>query len=398
MVTRFSTREGRESEIGMRIGTISMLALVGLIATCGANISAQSKGNSDMKTSDFGAIADGRHTHLYTLSNDAGTKVAITDFGATIVSIVVADRSKKFADIALGYDDAAGYEKGDAFFGGTIGRYGNRIAKGQFTLDGKTYSLLQNNNGQSLHGGAAPFNKMMWNCKDASASGSPILQCDYLSKDGEGGYPGNLSVRVTFSLSAKNDLKIAYSATTDKDTVLNLTNHTYFNLAGEGSGDILKQQMMLHASKFTPVDEMLIPTGELRAVAGTPFDFTKSTAIGARIDQDDQQLKFGRGYDHNWAIDGGGAAKLVTAAEAYDEASGRLLTVMTTEPGVQFYSGNFLDGTIHGKGGKIYVHRGAFCLETQHFPDSPNQPKFPSTELKPGMKLSSTTIYRFSTR
>jgi aldose 1-epimerase len=390
-------RGSDKREVRMKIRIAAALGTIVVLAAMAAL--AQSKGNSIMKKQDFGTIADGRTAHLYTLSNSAGTQISIMDYGATVVSIRVADRKNQITDIALGYDDAASYEKGDAFFGGTIGRYGNRIAKGKFTLDGKTYTLLQNNNGQSLHGGSAPFSKVMWNCVDASSHGTPILWCDYVSKDGEGGYPGNLSVKVTFSLSAKSEFKIEYSATTDKDTVVNLTNHTYFNLAGEGSGDILKQRMMLHASKFTPVDDVLIPTGELRPVAGTPFDFTKSTEIGARIDQDDQQLKFAHGYDHNWMIDGGGGAgRTVTAAEAYDQASGRVLTVTTTEPGIQFYSGNFLDGTIHGKGGKVYGRRSAFCLETQHFPDSPNHPNFPSTELKPGMKLSSMTIYRFSTR
>jgi aldose 1-epimerase len=356
------------------------------------------KGPTHVKSSIFGELSDGREAHLYTLANKNGMEVAISDYGATIVSIKVPDRKGNFADVALGYDSPKGYATGDSYFGGTIGRYGNRIAHGQFTLDGHTYNLAKNNGENSLHGGAAPFNKAMWTATEIPAAGDAALRCTYISKDGEGGYPGNLSVRVTFTLTEKNELKIEYFATTDKDTVLNLTNHSYFNLAGEGSGDVLAQVMQLHASRFTPVDETLIPTGELRKVEGTPFDFREATAIGSRIEQDEQQLKYGRGYDHNWVLDEGAQGSLVAAAEAYDPASGRVMDVLTTEPGIQFYTGNFLDGTIHGKAGKVYGHRGAFCLETQHFPDSPNHPAFPSTELKPGMKFESTTIYRFSTR
>ena len=358
----------------------------------------QLKGPTHVKSGTFGKASDGKEAHLYTLTNKNGMEVAISDYGATIVSIKTADRSGKFADIVLGYDSAEGYEKGDSYFGATIGRYGNRIAHGQFVLDGHTYTLAKNNGENSLHGGAAPFNKVFWAAKETPSADGAALQCSYLSKDGEGGYPGNLSVRVTFTLTGNNELKIEYSATTDKDTVLNLTNHSYFNLSGEGSGDILKEQMQLHAARFTPVDETLIPAGELQSVEATPFDFRNSTVIGSRIDKDNQQLQYGRGYDHNWVIDGTGNGKMVAAARAYDPASGRVLEISTTEPGIQFYTGNFLDGTIHGKGGKVYVHRGAFCLETQHFPDSPNHPAFPSTELKPGMKFDSTTIYRFSAK
>jgi aldose 1-epimerase len=258
-----------------------------------------------------------------------------------------------------------------------------------------TYTLPKNDGDNHLHG---IFNKVVWTAKDVSTSAGQSLEMSYLSKDGEEGYPGNLSVKVTFTVPAgENALRINYLATTDKDTVLNLTHHSYFNLSGQGNGDILKAQLTLHASRFTPVDATLIPTGELRPVKGTPFDFTKATAIGARIDQDNEQLKLGKGYDHNFVLDRKGSG-LVLAAQAYDPQSDREMTVSTTEPGIQFYTGNFLDGTITGKDGKTYVHRGAFCLETQHFPDSPNHPDFPTTELKPGQTFRSETIYKFATR
>ncbi len=356
------------------------------------------KGSNNVKSSVFGKLSDGREAHLYTLTNKNGIEVAISDYGATIVSIKVPDKHGKIADVVLGYDTPEEYAKGDSYFGGTIGRYGNRIAHGEFVLDGHTYTLAKNNGENSLHGGDAPFNKDLWTARVISTSEDPAIVCTYLSKDGEGGYPGNLSVSVMFKLNNKNELKIEYTATTDKDTVLNLTNHSYFNLSGEGSGDILKTQMLLRASRYTPVDETLIPQGELHNVIGTPFDFRKSTPIGSRIDQDDEQLKHGRGYDHNWVVDDGDKGSLIPVAQAYDPASGRVLDVSSTEPAIQFYTGNFLDGTIHGKSGKIYGHRGAFCLETQHYPDSPNHPGFPSTELQPGMRFDSTTIYRFSTK
>ena len=375
---------------------IAILALTTALALITAT--PQVKGSNHVKSSMFGKLSDGKEAHLYTLTNKNGMEVAISDYGATIVSIKVPDRNGKIADVVLGYDSPEGYATGTAYFGATIGRYGNRIAHGQFSLDGHTYTLAKNNGENSLHGGAAPFNKVLWAAKEISSPDGAAVECSYVSKDGDGGYPGNLSVHVTFTLTDKNEFKIEYAATTDKDTVLNLTNHSYFNLAGEGSGDVLKQQMQLHASRFTPVDESLIPVGELQSVERTPFDFRNSTMIGSRIDNDNVQLKYGRGYDHNWVIDGGDQNKLTPAAQAYDPASGRVLEVSTTEPGIQFYTGNFLDGTIHGKGGKVYGHRGAFCLETQHFPDSPNHPEFPSTELKPGMKFDSTTIYRFSTK
>ena len=292
----------------------------------------------------------------------------------------------------LGYDTVDGYATGKAYIGATVGRYANRIAHATFTLDGTTYKLAKNDGDNHLHGG---FSKRVWTAKDVSGSAGRALELTYLSKDGEEGFPGNLQVKVVYTLTDANELKIDYSATTDKDTVLNLTNHAYFNLAGQGNGDILQQQIMIRADRFTPIDAVSIPTGELRSVKGTPFDFTNLTAIGARIDQDDQQLKLGKGYDHNWVLNNEKAGSLSLAAQAYDPHSGRLLEVWTTEPGIQLYTGNFLDG-IHGRDGKVYNRRDAFCLETQHFPDSPNHPNFPTTELKPGQHFQSTTVYKFS--
>ena len=348
-----------------------------------------------LKMESFGKTADGQEVQLFTLTNKNGVEARITNFGGIIVSLKTPDRKGQLADIVLGYDDVKGYEGDTAFFGALIGRYGNRIAKGQFVLNGKTYQIPLNDGPNALHGGPNAFNKKVWTAKDVSTHSTPMLQLTYLSKDGENGFPGNLNVQVTYSLTSNNELRIDYAATTDKDTVLNLTNHSYFNLKGAGEGDILQHEVRLNANKFTPVDATLIPTGELKPVQGTPFDFRKSTAIGARIDSDDQQLKYGWGYDHNWVLNGMGAGQLVIAARVHEATTGRVLEVLTDQPGVQFYTGNHMDGTIRGKGGKVYPKRGGLCLETQHYPDSPNLPAFPSTELKPGEKFHSTTIYKF---
>ncbi len=347
-----------------------------------------------VKKTPFGETKDGRPVDLFTLTNAHGIQVAITNYGGTVVSLKTPDRHGKFADIVLGFDTLEGYLGVEPYFGALIGRYGNRIAKGRFTLDGHEYRLAQNNDGNSLHGGLKGFDKRVWQAKDASAMGVPALELRYLSQDGEEGYPGNLSVTVTYSLTAKDELKIDYAATTDKDTVLNLTNHSYFNLAGQGQGDILPEVVTIVADRFTPVDSTLIPTGELKSVAGTPLDFRQPTPIGARIDEKHEQLQFGHGYDHNFVLNGDEGLKL--AARVKEPTSGRVMEVLTTEPGLQFYTGNFLDGTIHGKGNAIYGRRSAFCMETQHFPDSPNQPNFPSTVLKPGEHYKSTTLFRFS--
>jgi aldose 1-epimerase len=356
----------------------------------------RAQGAVGLKKSAFGKTKDGQPVGIYTLTNSGGMEVAITNYGGVVASIKAPDRNGKFADVVLGFDTFDAYLNNTPFFGALVGRYGNRIARARFTLDGHEYHLAANDNGNTLHGGLKGFDKRLWQAMDVSTKDVPALELTYLSKDGEEGFPGNLSVTVTYSLTPKNELKIDYAASTDKDTVLNLTNHSYFNLAGQGEGDILSHLMMINADRFTPVDATLIPTGELKSVAGTPLDFRKPTAIGARIDADDQQMKFGRGYDHNFVLNrkGGG---LILAARVTEPSSGRVLEVLTTQPGLQFYTGNFLDGTIHGKAGKVYPRRSAFCMETQHFPDSPNQPQFPTAVLKPGEHFQSTTVFRFST-
>jgi aldose 1-epimerase len=354
---------------------------------------------SKVQVSDFGKTNEGLAVYRYVLSNRKGVEAVVISYGATLVSLRVPDRNGQAADIVLGYDDLAGYEQGKSFLGATIGRYGNRIAGGEFTLDGKVFHLPKNDGPNSLHGGTRGFNKRVWTGVDRSRADAQVLVLSYSSPDGEEGYPGTLKAKVTYTLPAEaSELRIDYAATTDKDTVVNLTNHSYFNLSGDTSKEIVDQQLLLRAREFTPVDATLIPTGELRAVRGTPFDFTVPTAIGNRINQDDEQLKFGKGYDHNWVLERTEKGGLQLAAEVFEPTSGRVLQVLTTEPGIQFYSGNFLDGTAKGKGGQLYSHRTGLCLETQHFPDSPNHPKFPSTVLKPGEPYRSTTVLRFSVR
>src|ERR1700756_3716883 len=374
------------------------LLLVGEMSLASSLSSRGMRGN--IRKQPFGKTASGDQIDLYSLANKKGMEVSITNFGATVVTLRVPDRAGKSADVVLGYDTLEGYENGKSYFGATVGRYANRIAGGKFSIDGKTSALPKNDGPNTLHGGIVGFNKKVWTARELTSSGSVTLEMTYLSADGEEGFPGNLSVKVVFTLpSDRNELKIDYSATTDKDTVLNLSNHSYFNLAGEGNGDILDHVMRLHAKQFTPVDKTLIPTGELSDVAGTPMDFNTATPIGKRINDNYEQLVFGKGYDHNWVLArSGGGNGLTLAAEASDPKSGRTLAVLTTEPGVQFYSGNFLDGSAKGKGGKAYGQRAAFCLETQHFPDSPNHPNFPSTLLKPGSVFHSETVFRFSAK
>lgn len=382
-----------------------MAAILGLSAAmliiAGCKPKAETKQRpmpTTLLSSSFGKTADGKEAVLYILRNKNGMEAAISNFGADLVSLKTPDRQGRLADVVLGHDQVSGYENGKAYLGATIGRYGNRIAKGKFALNGTTYTLATNDGANHLHGGKRGFDKVLWNAKDVSGPAGQALQLTYTSEDGEEGYPGNLNVQVTYTLTDNNELKIDYLATTDKDTVVNLTNHSYFNLTGDPRNDILSHQLMLNASRFTPVDSSLIPTGELRAVKGTPFDFTTSTAIGARINNPDEQLKLGKGYDHNFVIDRTEGAGLVKAAEVYEPTTGRVLEVLTTEPGVQLYTGNFLNGTEKGKGGQAYAHRTAFCLETQHFPNSPNKPEFPSTTLKPGQHYKTTTVYKFSAR
>jgi aldose 1-epimerase len=354
-------------------------------------------GKTQVSKRNGGKLPDGASVEIYTLK-DENLEVQVMTYGGEVLSVKVPDKQGKVDDVVLGFDTPSGYyensnSKGAAFFGPIVGRYANRIAHAKFTLDGKEYTLTKNNGDNTLHGGPGGFHNHIWTGKEIPDG----VELRYLSKDGEEGYPGNLSTTVRYTVSG-GDLKIEYSATTDKPTVLNLTNHSYFNLSGQGKGTILAEELKLNASRFTPVDSGLIPTGELRPVAGTPFDFLKPHTVGSRIGADDEQLKLGHGgYDHNFVIDGGGKG-LTEAAEVYDPASGRVLSVLTTEPAVQFYTSNFLDGSIKGKGGVAYPRNAALCLETQHYPDSPNHPDFPTTLLKPGDTFHSTTIYRFSVR
>jgi len=328
----------------------------------------------------------------FTMKNAKGLVVQAITYGGIITSITAPDRNGVPGDIVLGFDSIDGYLKDHPFFGAIIGRYGNRIAKGRFTLDGQTYKLATNNGVNHLHGGVRGFDKAIWQAEPLA--GKNGVAFTRTSPDGEEGYPGTLTVRVSYELTDNNQLVVEYRATTDKATPVNLTQHSYFNLAGEGSGDILGQSLLLNADRFTPVDGTLIPTGEIANVEGTPFDFRNPTAIGARIAQPNPQLKHGQGYDHNWVLNRSGEG-LQMAAMATDPVSGRTLEVTTTEPGIQFYSGNFLDGTIRGKSGHVYKQRSGFCLETQHFPDSPNQPNFPTTILKPGEEYKTSTVFTF---
>lgn len=344
----------------------------------------------------FGMLRNQTPVEVYTLTNANGVELRAMTYGAIITSLKVPDRSGRFDDVVLGFDEIDGYLKDPPYFGALIGRYGNRIAKGRFTLDGTTWTLATNNGPNHLHGGVKGFDKVLWNAVQAESAEGVSVTFTRTSPDGEEGYPGNLQVSVRYLLTDQNELTIDYRATTDRATPVNLTQHSYFNLAA-GAGDILGHELTLNASRFTPVDATLIPTGEVVPVDGTPFDFRKATAIGARINADDVQLKNGKGYDHNWVLDRSGAG-LTRAADVFEPTTGRTLEVATTEPGLQFYSGNFLDGTITGKGGRVYTHRSGFCLETQHFPDSPNQPDFPSTILRPGQIYSSKTVLTFGVR
>jgi len=343
----------------------------------------------------FGQNPDGTLLHLYTLTNASGMEVRITDYGATVISLKVPDRHGKPADVVLGYDQLEDYIAGKYYFGCIVGRYANRIARGRFRLNDAEYRLAENDGDNHLHGGRRGFDKVTWYAQEFDDAGDSGLRFAYLSPDGEEGYPGNLMCTVIYTLTAANELNIDYQATTDKPTIVNLTHHAYFNLAGAGSGQILDHELVICADRFTPVDSNLIPTGELKSVTGTPFDFNHPTAIGARIHHKDEQLIHGKGYDHNWVLRRDGAG-LCLAARVYERRSGRRLEVYTTQPGLQFYSGNFLDNRIAAKAGQIYSHRGGFCLETQHFPDSPNQPDFPSVVLDPGSPYQHTTIYKFT--
>jgi aldose 1-epimerase len=347
----------------------------------------------------FGKTNDGTPVEQYILRNSHGLQATVITYGATLQSLKVPDKNGKLDDVVLGFDDVQGYQSGTAYFGATIGRFGNRLANGAFELDGKRFQVPLNDGTNSLHGGPLGFDKRVWKAEPSKGQDSVGVTLTYLSADGEMGFPGNLKTEVTYSLTENNELRIEYKASTDKPTVLNLTNHSYFNLAGAGNGDVLKQLTTLHAGRYTPVNGKLIPTGELAPVAGTPMDFTQPTAIGQHIKANHPQLKFAEpkqgGFDFNWVLDAkGDLGKL--AADVSDPQSGRRLQLYTTEPGVQFYTSNFLDGTVKGKAGKTYPHWGAFTLETQHYPDAPNQPGFPSTRLDPGKTYTQTTVFKFS--
>jgi aldose 1-epimerase len=347
-----------------------------------------------MKSVPFGSI-QGNSVELYTLTNAHGLEMRATNYGGIIVSLRVPDKRGHIDDVVLGFDKLEGYLDKEPYFGAIIGRYANRITKARFSLDGVTYSLAANDGPNSLHGGNRGFDKVIWKAEPFENPKDAGLVFTYISKDGEEGYPGNLNVQVTYTLTDQDELVVDYEAMTDRSTPVNLTQHTYFNLAGEGQGDILGHELTLNADRFTPVDKTLIPTGELRDTKNTPMDFSKPTVVGARINQNDEQLELAHGYDHNFVVRRTGTNPEL-AARVREPGTGRVLEVFTTEPGVQFYSGNFLDGTITGKKGHVYQRRSGFCLETQHFPDSPNHPDFPSTILKPGQVYRSRAIYRFS--
>ena len=350
---------------------------------------------ASIEKAPFGKDTNGTPVEIYTLRNERGMEVRISTYGGIVTSIMAPDRHGKMGDVVLGYNHLDGYLKSSPYFGCLVGRYGNRIAKGKFTLEGKEYTLATNNPPNALHGGWVGFDKRVWSAVAAVTPQGPTLTLTRVSKDGEEGYPGNLTVTATYTLTKDNALRLDYSASTDKATPVNLTQHSYFNLAGQG--DILGHIVKINADRFTPVDATLIPTGELAPVKGTPFDFNKATPIGARISEINEQIKFGGGYDHNWVIKDQ-PGKLEVQAEVYEPMTGRVLEVISTEPGLQFYSGNFLDGTITGKGGQVYKFRNGFCMEPQHFPDSPNKAAFPSTILQPGQTYKNTILYKFSTK
>jgi len=358
----------------------------------GQQSAAQADSIAEVSNNNFNATIDGKEVRLYTLVNNKQAKVTITNYGARLVSLVVPNKAGTLTDVVLGYDNAQTYKDNKtSYFGAIVGRYGNRIAKGKFTLGDESYQLELNNEPNSLHGGNNGVYDKVWEAKQTDEK---TVKLTYHSPDGEAGYPGNLDITVTYTLTDNNELTIAYNAKTDKITVLNLTNHAYFNLNGEGDSTILDHELAIYADKITPVDETLIPTGAYLDVTNTPFDFRKPTLIGARIAADHEQLKRGKGYDHNFVLNK--KEGLQTVAEVYSPKTGIQMEVMTEEPGLQFYSGNFMEGgQNNGKGGKDYGYRSAFCLETQHFPDSPNQPEFPSTTLQPGDEYRTKTVYRF---
>jgi aldose 1-epimerase len=368
--------------------------LAAAAALVGCAPKSEEQGSTKMNRQSFGKTNDGDAIDLYTLRNSNGMEAAIMNYGGVVQALRLPGKSGAAVDVVNGFDDLSGYLQVEPYFGALVGRYGNRIGNARFKLDGVEYKLPTNDGKNTLHGGKKGFDKRVWSAKEVTSGGGQALQLTYTSKDGEEGFPGNLTCMVTYTLTNKNELRLEYYATADKPTVLNLTNHSYFNLAGQGEGDILGHEVMIEADRCTPVDSTLIPTGELRNVAGTPLDFRQPRVIGDRINADDEQIRFGKGYDHNWVLNHSAGA-LSLAARVREPKSGRVMEVLTDQPGLQFYTGNFLDGTLHGKGGKVYPQRSALCMETQHFPDSPNRPEFPSTALRPGQEYKTTTEYRF---
>lgn len=368
---------------------IILLGTILFLQTC------QQNGENRMNKALFGKMNDGKEVFIFTITNKNGSEVKLTNYGATVVSLKVPDRTGKIENVVLGYPKLEDYIRWRHFLGAIVGRYGNRIANGKFSLNGVEYNLATNDGKNTLHGGNMGFDRVLWDVEELTDNENPALKFTYLSKDGEEGFPGNLQVIVIYTFSDNNELRIDYKLTTDKPTVINVTNHAYFNLSGDVKSDILGHELMLNADYFTVAGEGLIPTGEIAAVAGTPLDFTKPHRIGERIDDDYEQLKLGKGYDHNWILNGN-EGELKHAGFVYEPVSGRKMDVYTTEPAIQFYSGNFMDGSDSGREGFAYEYRHALCLETQHYPDSPNHENFPTTVLNPGAMYKSTTIYRFS--
>jgi aldose 1-epimerase len=390
------------------IHAFAIFTLASILTHCNPKPEQQSKVDSTMVSSkpkittrSFGTMPDGAEVKMFTLNNSQGMTMNVINYGGIIVSMSVPDKNGKLEDIVLGYDSLSHYIKNNPYFGALIGRYGNRIARGKFSLDGKTYQLGTNNGVNHLHGGAKGFDKVFWNIEPIDTAAGNALRLKYNSTDGEEGYPGNLNVEVIYLLTDKNELNITYKATTDKTTIVNLTQHTYFNLSGDAKTGILEHELLLNADQFIPVDNTLIPTGVLQKVEGTPFDFRTPTTIGSRINKKDQQLEFGKGYDHCWVLNDQEITNnlnLTLAATLHEPVSGRVMSVYTSEPGIQFYSGNFLDGSNIGKNGAVYEHRYGLCLESEHFPDSPNRKNFPSVVLKPGEVYRTQTVYSFSTK
>ncbi len=374
----------------------SLVLLGGASAAPASAAQKAGAGKATIVKSSFGTLADGRAADLYTLTNTTGMVVRITNFGGIITQVMAPDRNGRRRNVVLGFGSVRGYaSSADPYVGSITGRYANRIARGRFTLDGTTYQLATNNGLNHLHGGAVGFDNRLWAAEEVRSRGQVGVRLSYTSPDGEEGYPGTMPVEVTYTLTNRNAIQVDYSATTDKPTVVNLTNHSYFNLRGNGRGNILDHELTLYADRYTPVDSTLIPTGELAPVRGTPMDFTRSTQVGARIRRSFDQLVIGRGYDHNWVINRTGAG-LQRAARLEDPSSGRVLTIDTTEPGIQFYAGNFLNGRVLGSSGRMYRQGDGLALETHQYPDSPNQPGFPSTVLRPGQTYETTTVFRFS--